>query len=139
MLIYEYKVDARKEQYAAIDNAIRTVQFIRNKCIRLWMDERGVSQNDLQVYCSTLASQFPFAKFLNSQARQASAERAWLAISRFYDNCKNKKPGKKGYGLLPFDDSRAKVNISKKMRYTTATYSEGDVTCEDDLTAESSN
>jgi len=42
-------------------------------------------------------------------------------------------------GLLPFDDSIAKVNISKKMRYTTATYSEGDETCEDDLTAESSN
>ncbi len=30
-------------------------------------------------------------------ARQASAERAWSAISRFYDNCKKKKPGKKGY------------------------------------------
>src|SRR5205807_10031163 len=30
-------------------------------------------------------------------ARQAAAERAWLAISRFYENCKNKKPGKKGY------------------------------------------
>jgi putative transposase len=30
-------------------------------------------------------------------ARQASADRAWFAISRFYENCKNKKPGKKGY------------------------------------------
>lgn len=34
---------------------------------------------------------------LNSQARQASAERAWSAISRFYENCKKKIPGKKGY------------------------------------------
>lgn len=34
---------------------------------------------------------------LNSQARQASAERFWFAISRFYDSCKKKKPGKKGY------------------------------------------
>ncbi|MFM6877326.1 MAG: RNA-guided endonuclease TnpB family protein, partial [Microcystis panniformis] len=30
-------------------------------------------------------------------ARQASAERAWSAIARFYDNCKKKVKGKKGY------------------------------------------
>ncbi len=30
-------------------------------------------------------------------ARQASAERAWQSIVRFYSNCKKKKPGKKGY------------------------------------------
>jgi putative transposase len=30
-------------------------------------------------------------------ARQASAERAWSAIARFYDNCKKGKPGKKGF------------------------------------------
>ena len=101
MLIYEYKIDANKAQVKAIDNALRVVQFIRNKCIRLWMDEQGVSSNDLQVYCSTLASQYDFARCLNSQARQASADRAWFAISRFYDNCKSKKAGKKGYGLNP--------------------------------------
>ena len=30
-------------------------------------------------------------------ARQAAAERAWSAISRFFDNCKKKVKGKKGY------------------------------------------
>ena len=30
-------------------------------------------------------------------ARQASAERAWQSIARFYSNCNKKKPGKKGY------------------------------------------
>jgi putative transposase len=30
-------------------------------------------------------------------ARQSAAERAWSAISRFYDNCKKQIPGKKGY------------------------------------------
>ena len=104
MLIYEYKLDANKKQYQAIDNAIRVTQFIRNKCIRLWMDEHGVSHNDLQVYCSTLASQFDFAHSLNSQARQASADRAWFAIRRFYDNCKAKKPGKKGYPTFQHDN-----------------------------------
>jgi putative transposase len=34
---------------------------------------------------------------LNSMARQAAAERAWAAITRFYRQCKTKKPGKKGY------------------------------------------
>ncbi len=97
MLIYEDKLDGNQQQYAAIDEAIRIVQFIRNKCLRKWMDGRGVSQNDLQCYCAQLAKEYSFATLLNSQARQASADRAWFAISRFYENCRTKKPGKKGY------------------------------------------
>src|SRR6266566_7934076 len=97
MLVCEYKLDGSKKQYAAIDEAIRTVQFIRNKSLRLWMDGKNVSQNDLQTNCKVLAQEYPFARRLNSMARQAAAERAWFAISRFYENCKNKKPGKKGY------------------------------------------
>ena len=97
MLIFEYKVDGTKQQYAAIDEAIRIVQFMRNKCLRKWMDERVFSKNDLQCYCATLAKAYPFAARLNSQARQASADRAWFAISRFYAHCKTHKPGKKGY------------------------------------------
>src|SRR3989442_15355995 len=46
MLIYEYKLDGNKQQYAAIDGAIRVVQFIRNKCLRLWMDGRRINKND---------------------------------------------------------------------------------------------
>jgi len=97
MLVYEYKLDGSKKQFAAIEEAIRVVQFIRNKCLRLWMDGKNVSKNDLQTYCAVLAKEYPFASRLNSQARQASASRAYFAISHFYDNCKNKKPGKKGY------------------------------------------
>ena len=41
MLIYEYKLDGTKQQYVAIEEAIRVVQFIRNTCLRKWMDERG--------------------------------------------------------------------------------------------------
>ncbi len=104
MLTYEYKVDGTKRQYAAIDEAIRVVQFIRNKCLRLWMDERGICKNDLQCYCAVLAKEYPFAARLNSQARQASADRAWFAISRFFENCKNKKPGKKGYPRFQHDN-----------------------------------
>ncbi len=104
MLVYEYKLEGNKAQYAAIDEAIRVVQFIRNKCLRLWMDTRGTNKNDLQCSCSELAKEYPFARRLNSQARQASADRAWVAISRFYENCRAKKPGKKGYPQFQHDN-----------------------------------
>jgi putative transposase len=97
MLIYEYKLAGTQAQYVAIDEAIRVVQFIRNKCLHLWMETRGICKNDLQRCCAVLAQEYPFANHLNSQARQASADRAWFAISRFYDTCKKHKPGKKGY------------------------------------------
>jgi putative transposase len=104
MLFYEYKLDGNQQQYAAIDEAIRIVQFIRNKCLRKWMDGRGVSKNDLQCYCAVLAQEYSFAARLNSQARQVSADRAWAAIARFYQNCKEKKPGKKGYPRFQHDN-----------------------------------
>src|SRR5947209_16516671 len=104
MLTYEYKLDATSAQYAAIDEAIRVTQFIRNKCLRLWMDERGISSNHLQRHCSHLAQEFPFAYALNSQARQAAADRAWFAFQRFYENCKARKPGKKGYPQFQHDN-----------------------------------
>ncbi|HEX6477638.1 MAG TPA: transposase [Ktedonobacteraceae bacterium] len=104
MLIYEYKLDGHQQQYQAIDEAIRIVQFIRNKCLRKWMDGRGVSKNDLQCYCAVLAREYSFASFLNSQSRQVAADRAWAAISRFYENCKNHKPGKKGYPRFQHDN-----------------------------------
>jgi putative transposase len=104
MLIYEYKVDATPAQYTAIDEAIRICQFIRNKCLVLWMNEHGIVKNDFQCYCAVLAKEFSFAACLNSQARQAAADRAWFAISRFYENCKAQKPGKKGYPKFQHDN-----------------------------------
>jgi putative transposase len=83
MVIYEYKVHGSKQQSAAIDEAIRITQFIRNKCLRLWMDTSGTNKNDLQCYCAVLAKEYSFASNLNSQARQAAADRAWFAIARF--------------------------------------------------------
>ena len=104
MLIYEYKLAGTPKQYAAIDEAIRITQFIRNTCLRKWMDQRGICKNDLQCYCAVLARAYSFAVCLNSQARQASADRAWAAIARFYENCKQKKPGKKGYPQFQHDN-----------------------------------
>jgi putative transposase len=97
MLVLEFKAYGKSIQFTAIDDAIRTVQFIRNKAIRLWMEGGAKSCYDLNKYCAVLAKEFPFADELNSMARQSSAERAWAAIQRFYDNCKAKMPGKKGF------------------------------------------
>jgi len=112
VLTYDYKLDGTKQQYAAIDEAIRVVQFIRNKCLRKWMDERGVRSNDLQCYCAELAHAYSFAARLNSQARQASADRAWAAISRFYENCQQKKPGKKGYPQFQHDNRSVEYKVT---------------------------
>jgi putative transposase len=97
MLVFEAKLEGKSEQYQRLDEAIRTARFIRNSCIRYWMDTKGVGRYDLSAYCVILAKEFPWAAKLNSMARQASAERAWSAIARFFDNCKKAKPGKKGF------------------------------------------
>ena len=89
-------MNGTKEQYKALDDAIRTAQFVRNKALRHWMDNRGVGKTELYALCKELAAEFPWAKKLNSAARQASAERAWQSISTFYSRCK-KKEKKKGY------------------------------------------
>ena len=99
MLVFESKLKGSPAQFAKLNEAIRTGQFIRNSCLRSWMDNRGITKNDLQKYCAVLAvnPEFSWAKKLNSMARQAHADRAWFAISRFFENCKAKKPGKKGF------------------------------------------
>ena len=100
MIVLEYKVKAKQQQYRAMDEAIKTAQFIRNKALRLWMDagkEDSKSKYDLNKYCRVLAKEFDFANRLNSTARQASAERAWSAISNFYNRCKDHFVKNKGY------------------------------------------
>ena len=97
MLVYEYKLQGKDRQFQSIDEAIRTTQFIQNKCVRFWKDNRGVNPYDLYQHCAVLAKEYEFAKKLNSQARQAASERASSAIMRFYKNCKDKSIRKKGY------------------------------------------
>jgi putative transposase len=97
MFVLEFKAKGKTTQYAAIDEAIRTAQFVRNKCVRFWRDNRGVGQKELYRHSTALREEFSFVKALNSSACQASVERAYSSIARFYDNCKKATPGKKGY------------------------------------------
>lgn len=103
MLVLEFKTYGKPNQFTAIDEAIRVTQFIRNKSIRIWMDGGAKSWVELSRHCAILAKEFDFANQLNSMARQAAAERAWASISRFYDNCKKKVAGKKGFPAFQKD------------------------------------
>src|ERR671933_702613 len=97
MLVFEAKLRGTDAQYAILDEMIRTARFVRNSCLRYWMDNKGVDRYELNKYCKVLREQFEWCKKLSAQACQASAERAWSAIARFFDNCKKKVPGKKGF------------------------------------------
>jgi putative transposase len=106
MIVLEFKAKGKTTQYCAIDEAIRTTQFVRNKAVRHWMDNRGapdgqstigVGQKELYRLSRTLRQEFSFVKALNSSACQAAIERAYSAIARFYDKCKKSIGGKKGY------------------------------------------
>ena len=112
MLVFEFKTYGKPAQFSAVDQAIRTTQFIRNKAIRLWMDGQAKSWIELSKHCAILAKEFEFANKLNSQARQAAAERAWASISRFYENCKKKVAGKKGFPKFQKDGRSVEYKTS---------------------------
>jgi putative transposase len=59
MIVREAKLlNGTKGQYLALDDAIRTAQFIRNKAIRHWMDHQGAGKADLYALCKDLAKEF---------------------------------------------------------------------------------
>jgi putative transposase len=136
MLVFEAKLEGEDGQYQSLDEAIRTARFVRNACLRYWIDNKGIGRYDLSKFCAVLAAstEFPWVAKLNSMARQASAERAWSAIARFFDNCKKNKPGKtctersrsKGYPLFKKHQTHGSVEyktcgwrLSDDRRYIT--------------------
>ncbi len=123
MLVLEFKLKTSPVQEQLILDAIRTAQFIRNSCLRYWMEgkkEDRINRFALNKYTKVLADNpdFPWAKKLNSMARQAAAERTWFAISRFFENCQRGIKGKKGY-------PRFKKN-SRSVEYKTSGWSLSD-------------
>lgn len=115
MLVLEYKAKCNQRQKQAINEAIRTTQFVRNKAIRYWMDspkDAKVNRIALNNYSTALRKEFSFVEELNSMACQSATERAWQAIQRFYDNCKNKVVGKKGYPRFQKDNRSVEYKTS---------------------------
>ncbi|MDY6782327.1 MAG: transposase [Cyanobacteriota bacterium] len=128
MLVYEMKLQGVPSQYGKLDQAIRTGRFVRNSIIKAWLEGRVQSRNDAYKYCKVLADngEFPWVSKLNSMARQAHAERAWASIERFYRNCRQKKPGRKGFPKFKKYAIRASVEyktsgwkLSEDRRYLT--------------------
>jgi putative transposase len=115
VLVLEYKIKGTKLQYQAINEAIRTTQFIRNKAIRYWMDapkEANINKVALNNYSTALRKEFKFVEELNSMACQSATERAWSAIDRFYGSCKAKTPGKRGYPRFQKDNRSVEYKTS---------------------------
>jgi hypothetical protein len=55
MIVLEMKAVVKPSHCSAIDEAIPTVQFIRNKALRLWMDakrEDKIDKYSLNKYCA---------------------------------------------------------------------------------------
>ena len=52
MLVLEAKLKGKDWQYEVLEEAIPTANFVRNKAVRYWMDNRGVrkmtSRNSVQ-------------------------------------------------------------------------------------------
>lgn len=47
MLVIEAKLYGNQPQYQKLDEMIRTTTFVRNSCIKYWMDNKGIGQYDL--------------------------------------------------------------------------------------------
>ncbi|CCI02907.1 hypothetical protein MICAC_390014 [Microcystis aeruginosa PCC 9443] len=58
MFVLEYKVKPKPNQIEAINEAIRTTQFVRNKVLRYWMDNPGVGKTELFRYNTALRKEF---------------------------------------------------------------------------------
>ncbi len=115
MLVLEYKAVIDKNQQLAINEAIRTTQFIRNKAIRYWMDapkEVKLNKIALNNYSTALRKEFKLVEELNSMACQSATERAGIAIERFYSNCQSQKPGKKGFPRFQKDNRSVEYKTS---------------------------
>jgi len=80
VLILEFRAKTNRRQQVAIAEAIRTGQFVRNKCLRLWEDRKAKTRFDLIKHCAVLAKEFEFANKLNSTARQTHTDHAWIEV-----------------------------------------------------------
>ena len=111
-MLLEYKVKPKPAQIQAIEEAIRTTQFVRNKVLRFWMDNRGVSKTEMFRHNTKLRGEYSFVKELNSHACQTAVERVLRAVNRFFENCRQNIPGKKGYPCFKHNTRSVEYKVS---------------------------
>jgi putative transposase len=61
MIVLEFTLKGKAQQYRVIDEMIRTAQFVRNKALRYWIDNQGVKLADLYKQCAIMAKEFEWA------------------------------------------------------------------------------
>ena len=84
MIVLEFKLKGKTQQYRVIDEMIRTAQFVRNKTLRYWLENQGVKLIDLYKQCAIMAALFEGAGKLNSMARQATARTCHFCYPTFF-------------------------------------------------------
>ncbi len=112
MFVLEYRIKPVASQIQSIEEAIRTTQFVRNKVLRFWMDNRAIGKTEMFRHNTFLRAEYSFVKELNSHACQTAVERVLRAINRFFDNCKKNISGKKGYPRFVRRESRFSCSSS---------------------------
>ena len=84
MIVLEFKLKGKAEQYLIIDEMIRKAQFVRNKTLRYWIENQGVKLVELYKQCAIMAKEFEWAGKLNSMARQATARACHFCYPAFF-------------------------------------------------------
>lgn len=95
MLVFEFKAYGKAAQFQAIDEAIRTTQFIRNKAIRLWTVWRNLGLNSNDTVDPKLTNNVRIQTLVYSVVREQFGLSSNLAIRAINRVAGNRKTAKK--------------------------------------------
>jgi putative transposase len=86
MIVLEFKLKGKAQQYRVIDEMVRTAQFVRNKTLKYWLHNQGVKLVGLYKQCAIMAKEFEWADLIRWRVKLRH-ERTIFAIQRFFANC----------------------------------------------------
>jgi len=58
MIVLQFKLKGKAQQYRVIDEMVRTAQLVRNKTLKYWIHNQGVKLVDLYKQCAIMAKEF---------------------------------------------------------------------------------
>ena len=115
MLVFEAKLEGTQQQYQRLDEAIRTARFVRNSCLRYWLDNLGIGKYELSAYCAVLALEFPW--LLNSTRKRVRLlqKELGLQLRGSTTTAKKANQGKKAFRALRNIRPTALLNIKQQV------------------------
>ena len=69
MIVLEFKLKGKAQQYRVINEMVGTAQFVRNKTLKYWLHNQGVKLVDLYKQCAIMAKEFVRIQVKNSSLR----------------------------------------------------------------------